>query len=662
MDNNQNQQSGSEYLKFDKRVLILSIRKHLLMIIISAMVATIGGFIFAKLFITDTWKVQSVMIRHKKNLDTKTNVPYLYTEMDYNTILQSVKTRRNLQSVINTLELYTTPDKLYGAINVSRGSRSNLINIKVEYKNRKNAVDIANTLADVYIQSYIDILNSSTDKIFRYYLKQDQIYQNKINDHEDRLYEFRSKNKILSLEKEIQNKYENLKILELDLINLQMVVSELATKILDISGRIEILPSKVEISSSVSGTKRKRLKNLQEQLAIFREKYTEKNPKIIKLINEIAQLEKTITETSDEEEIPDFITFGKNGLRQDLIFEKTQLENQLVASTQKIEKYTSKIEIIKTQLKILSPIEREYYSILNDLEISKEQLKKVKDRANEAKIAMESNLSDIEVLEKAEAPKYPLSSGRKLVALVFGFLAFAILSLYYALKELMDFSVKSPFDFTEVIKIKMLEEIPNKDNVSPQIFYSKMQILYGQLVGYLDQSKTSLVAIGKDSYATGATFIIQELAELALSQNKKILWIESVVDVDEDIMLHEMNRKLYDDKNRENNFYELTDKLHVAYFICDNDTFKKVLSKEQIKDFLANLDEYDFIFWEMFSVDYNLQLFNTIASSSDLLVFVARFKQSSRFKLSHAVRFLKKNCDVPIVGVLNNSVKPYFKE
>jgi len=254
-----------------------------------------------------------------------------------------------------------------------------------------------------------------------------------------------------------------------------------------------------------------------------------------------------------------------------------------------------------------------------------------------------------------------MSSGRKIFALVMGFLVFAGFVAYYGIKELIDFTVKSSYDFNEVIKIKMLEEIPNKDNVALPIFYSKMQILYGQLLSYLDQSKKAVVAIGKDSYATGATFIIQELAELALSQNKKVLWIESVLEPNEDILPYEINSNLYDNIAEKNNFYQLTDKLHVAYFICDELTFKKVLSKEQIDKFLGGLDDYDMIFWEMFSVDYNLQLFNTIVSSSDMLAFVARFRHSNRFKLSNAVKFLKQNNDVPIVGVLNNSVKPYFK-
>ncbi|MCK4957276.1 MAG: hypothetical protein KAS49_06535 [Candidatus Cloacimonetes bacterium] len=662
MDNRQNQQPENEYLKFDKRVLLISLNQKIFFIFGVAFIATILGFFFAKMIISDTWESQCVMIRHKKNLRSQTTVPYLYSEMDYNTILQSIKTRKNLQSVIDSLKLKLTPEQIYGTIKVTRRSRSNLVNVKAQHKDRRVAVDIANTLAEVFMQSYIEILNSSTNKIYQYYHNQKLLYNVKKEEIGNKLANFRSDNKILSLEKEIQNKYDNLKILELDLMNLQMLISSLSTKSEDIAARIEQLPEKVELSSIVSGSKEKQLKFLKNELEVLQKKYTDKNPKILKLKSEIKQLEQSLLKTSHEEQIPDSKTFGKNSLRESLILERTRYENELISSIKRISELENKIANIKEQLKVLSPIEREYYDIINEKETIQEHLMKVKDRENEAKIAMESNLSDFEILEPAIAPKYPISSGRKIVALVVGFLAFVGLIIFYSVKEFVDFSVKSKYDFSEVIKIKMLEEIPNKDNVPPSVFYSKMQILYGQLCGYLNSSKSSVIAIGKDTFATGATFIIQELAELALSQNKKIMWIESVSESNDEIAAFEINNRLYEENSDLPKIYELTDKLHISYFVCNETTFKKVLSKEKIDGFLAELSDYDLIFWEMFSVDYNLQLFNIIASSADLLAFVVRFRHSNRFKLLNAVKFLKENNDVPIVGVLNNSKKPYFKQ
>ncbi|MFO7895642.1 MAG: hypothetical protein R6U84_01735 [Candidatus Cloacimonadales bacterium] len=664
MDNN-NQTAAvqtNDYLKFDKRVLILSLAKKAPFIIIIALIATIIAFVLAKIAIDDTWQAQSVLIRHTKNLSSNTSVPYLYSEMDFDTILQSIKTRKNLQSVIDSLQLELTPPKMYGTINVSRGRRSNLINIRAKHQERETAVKIANNLAVVFIQSYVEIINSASGKIYDYYLQQIEIYQQKITQIEQELDQFQAEREILSLEKEVQNKYDNLKILELDMLNAQLLISELQTKISDISERIAGLPQTVELTATVSGTRESKLKNLQQELAILQQKYTERNPKILRLRDEIASLENLISTGAAEEKIPDSMTYGANTIRQSMILEKNRYENEMVATEKRVKDYHNKIALLKEELKVLSPIERQYYDIVSEQNTLQEMLTKVKERANEAKIAMESNLSDFEILEAAVAPKYPEASGRKIIALAAGFFAFLLLLIFFALKELLDFTVKSSYDFEQVLQIKCLEEIPNKENVANPVFYSKLQILFGQLLQSLPSAGTATIAVGKDRFSCGATFVIQELVMLALSQNKRVLWIESVSESDEEIAQYQINDQLYGKQTDAQAVYQLTDSFHIAYFISDEQTFTKVLSPGNVEKYLATQKGYDLIFWELFNVDYNLQLFKTIASASDLLTFVARFRHSDRFKLAKAVKFLKQNSSVQIVGVLNHSEKPYFKQ
>ncbi len=659
MELEQNQE-GNKLFKIDKKIFFITLRRKSIFIIATAFIVAIIGGIYAKFTIDHIWKAQCVLIRHKKNLSANTDVPYLYQEMDYNTILQSIKMRNNLQIVIDSLKLKTTPPKFYGTIEVNRGSRSNLINIRAKHEDRQTAVNIANLLGEVFIDSYINIINSSTQKIYNYYLEQKKVYDDKINKIEDELAEFRDQHKILSLEKEMQNKYDNLKILELDLINTRMNVSTLKTKIDDIKELIDKLPEKIELTSTVSATRKKQLKILKSDLALLRKKYTDKNPKIIKLQDEIKSLEKTINSESEEDVVPDRTTYGKNSLRESMILEKTQYENDLHASQEKIKEYEQKISSIKSQLKSLSPIEREYYDIQNEKKTTKSQLSRIKNRMSESKIAMESNLSDFEILELAVPPKYPEASGKKMIVLIFGFVTFLGLTVYFLASEFFDFSVKSKFDFKEVLQIKMLGEVPNKDSVPPPIFYSQTQILYGQLNSYLPKEK-AVVAVGKDRAETGASFIIQELVELLLTQDKKILWIESLKEKFADTEEYIINEYVYNNRNiAEPQKYKITDQLHKSYFICNDQTFKKIFDQEQIEKFIAEQKEYDLIFWELFDVNYNLQLFNTISSASDLLMFVARFRHSDKKQLATAVEFLKENNKIPILGILNDSRKPYF--
>lgn len=282
----------NDLLKFDKRILFITLKRKIIYVFIIAFIITLFAGLIAKFSIDDVWKSQTVLIRHKKNLSVKSDVPYLYQEMDYDTILQTIKMRNNLQKVIDSLKLDTTPERFYGAIDVSRGNRSNLINIRTINQNRKTAVQITNLLAEVFIESYVEILNSSSQKVYDYYLQQRGIYVSRLEAIEDSLENFRERHKLLSLEQETQNKYDNLKELELELMNAQMQLSTLKTRIEDIDSRITKLPEKVELTSTISATQERRLKELNSELDISKRKRNRKT--IESLYSRKSQNEKTL--------------------------------------------------------------------------------------------------------------------------------------------------------------------------------------------------------------------------------------------------------------------------------------------------------------------------------------------------------------------------------
>ncbi len=661
MEEIQTQESeGSDFLKFDKRVLLLSIKRKIIFILVVAFIATVVAGLYGKITIKPKWKSQCKLIRHSKNVSSKSDVPYLYQQLDFNTVLQSFKMRKNMEEVIDSLKLNTTPAKLSGSISVKKEGRSNLIKISATHKDRQTSAKIANKTAEIFMKNYIEILNSAVLKIYDYYLSQKGIYSNNLDEIKQQSEEFREKHKILSIEKETQNKYDNLKQMELELMSTEMNVTALGTKISDITERLKDMPDQVPLRTTVTTSNQKTLKMMRNQLSTLKEKYTDQNPKVIKLGNEIKTFEQELKKRGEEELIPDQITYGGSPLKESLTLEKAQYENELNSSVKKITEYKNKIAGIKQTLQYLSPLEREFFDIKNNESTTKDHLQKIENRLIEAKTAMDSNLSDFEIIETAVPPKYAEGTGIKVIAIGAGFLAFFGSLLFFAAREFLDFSIKSDFDIKQVLKIKMLGEIPNKDNVSESTFYSQFQIFLGQLNSMLPERKPVILGFGKDVPETGTSFIIEELIELLLSQNKKIIWIESIDESNEEIEKYIINDPLYQRKKSEN-VNVISDNLHKVYFLANENIFKKILEKEQLQTFFENFKSYDLIIWELFYVHYNLQLFSTIADATDLLTFVARFRHSNKTQLVNALEFLKENCKTPVAGVLNDIKKPYFK-
>ncbi|MDY6915689.1 MAG: hypothetical protein SVM86_05205, partial [Candidatus Cloacimonadota bacterium] len=167
---------------------------------------------------------------------------------------------------------------------------------------------------------------------------------------------------------------------------------------------------------------------------------------------------------------------------------------------------------------------------------------------------------------------------------------------------------------------------------------------------------------GNDKAETGKTFIIKEIIELLISRGKRVLWIESIYEEEEEIKDYIINKPLYEGSRiQKDNINIITEKLHKCYFLCDETIFRKVLEKQEIKSLLSQLFNYDVIIWELFEVHYYMQLFSTVASCTDLLVFVARFGDSGRDSLQNAINFFKENSNIPIAAILNDVEEVYAK-
>ena len=653
-------QAESNFFSFDKRILFLALRKKIGFIVLITFIISLLVAVWAKFTIKGEWKATCIIIRNSKNLSNKTDIPYLYQQFDLNTALESIATRKNLEEVIDSLSLDLNYRQLFRHISVKRGNKSNIIHLSATHLKRDIAVNIANTLANVVLKNYVEILNSSTKKIYQYYLSQREAYEVQLKEVQQKIQTFQENHAVISPETESQLKFEQLAELQLNYMQTKMTITALQTKISDIELRLQDLPERVPISYAITSTKEGKLREFQDELTILRKKYTENNPKIIKLKNKIAELKKEIATSSDQTILPDIVNYGEGPVRENLLVNKSQYENELASAKEQIKKVENNIENIKQELQSLTSLENQFYKIKSQENLIKNLLETIENRIVESKISMGSNISDFDILQPASPPENPEGTGKKALVLGIGILCFISLSVFYLGKEFLDFSVKSDFDFSTFLNLKLIGEIPSKDQIEAVIFYSQLQILFGQLNSILPQKKQLILTFGSDKIGCGKTFLAREILDLYLHQKKSILFIENCLNPDHEIEQYVINQSLYLE-NSEPSVLNITENLSKAYFHQTEDTLRSLLTKDKLDNFLRSLQQFDIIVWELFEFNFNMQLFSTIASSSDLLIFVTRFKISSREQLSNAVKFLRENTSINMAGILNDIRKPFFK-
>ena len=652
----------NDLLNFDKRSFLLALKQKIpAMLLIPFIVVVVAGAIL-KFAVSNEWRVKSVLLYQEKNVDKESQVPYLYQNFNFETILQSIAVRRNLEQVRENLDLNVSIQQMYSMLDVERGRESNFINILVTGEDPDQLVKIANNLGQVFIKNYSAMLNNSVYEMLEYYQLKQKEYENELENTREKIKTFNSNHNLASVDTEIENKYKQINNLEVKILDWQININTLETKIRDIETQLSKIPEKERLSYAIKSSDRKKLEQLKQELEVLRKQYTDKNPKVQKKLNQYEALKEQVAGKSDSDFVADEIVFGKSPLRTDLELELKQYQYELNSSRKALKDYQNSLKKMKDELDSLNVLQNPYNDLKRKEDLALRGLDLIENRIIESRLAIESNVDDFKIIEEAVKPNYPIGVSKKLILAVIGFFVFTGTIVFFAGKEFIDDSIKSKFDLEEILDLKFLGEVPDKDTINSNTYYSQVQILYGQFKKQMASNNSRIITFGSMERRTGKSFVIHELTDMIQEEDKNILWIDSTYKPEDDIEKYVINRELYSDSQSEAiepyNFDKGIDKL---YFHINESTIKNILKEERLQKFLNKLQEYDYVFWELFKSSDNMQLFTTLAEASDLLVLIARFDVSSRNVIKNALEFLEKNSNVPICGVLNDIPEPFFK-
>jgi polysaccharide biosynthesis transport protein len=656
--------SANSLFKFDKRILLITIKRKIIFIFAVSFITFILFGIYAKINKVERWTATAMLVKYDKRMTSNRNIPYLYQDMNANTIMESFYRRNNLVEMIDTLGLQISAEQLHGNIWIKRGNRANTYQVSAQHNNRELAVDMANAYSRIFIKNYNLMLNDPAKSTYEYYKGQLGQYDGQLQTVLKEIRQFQRDYNITSIETEVSRKNMLLNELELSILDAQTQVSNLEARIADIDEKLPLyseasVPIGYSVDQPIESRIYKKEKEIEQKLRI----YTSENPKIKKLYNELEQLKEEKLEWDKGNVVPSRINYGYDPVRRNLQTQRSNYANDLTGISENLSKYQQQIEDTRSSIRYLSGLNDEFQILRNREESIRRRGDDAENRMVEAKIANDSNIRDFEVIDEAIPPKFPEATRTKMVAMIGGLLAFLGLTVYYLLREFLDDTIKSDYDFNKVFNIKLMGEIPNKDSFPLEVYWSQIQIVFGQVNSVLRGKRQSFITIGNDRPGTGKSFLIREIHDLYMSRNKKVLWIETIEDSDVEIEPYIINKTLYEEEEftSENNVYELSKDQYKCYFLRDENSFVQVLDKSSLLDFLGKLKEFDVIIWELFEVPYNMQLFTTIASVSDLLLMVARFRYSNKENFQSIIDFLKDNLDIEVTGVLNDIQKPYFQ-
>ena len=644
-------------IKYIIKLLVL----WMIPITIISLITGVSSYLLISRYKAKVYMARTLLLRYEKGVARTSDVPYLYPEINLNTLLETVKLPQNLSEVIDKLGLDNTEKDLFDMIQVHPGNRSNTIHIFVYHNDPLMAATIANTISEVYIDAYSRIFNSAAQKMYEYYLSQRVLVRREVSEAESEMLRYREEMGLYMADEELKLKLKQLSDTELKLEDVRLKKRELISKVEDIKTRIEGMPDTVKISETMTSQREKELLFLEREMELMKQRYTDSHPEMIELRLKIQQVRSELASDSltDVRNLPDSETFAQNAIKQSMIIELNRMENELHAFDDQIAAYDEIMLNIREELRSLSSVQETYFNLRQKVESSRQLLDMVDNRISEARIARDANTHDLAILERAVPPVFPESTGRRLMGIVSTFGMAFICLLFVMSYAIFSPGVKVPSDLDSMPAVDIIGVLPRKKNSTLGTYFSTLQVVVNKIDQHVTKGKPTLISVSSLKHKEGKSTLIDDITDMKSSTGKKMLIIKRIRE-------SEYNRNIQVPANAVVNLasirddvierpkpVEISGNISRLYYIVDRNISKLNISAETIDNLIANYNEYDYIFFELFSPKRNLQVSSCIMRAADYNILITLYGKNGFSNIDKITRSAMEGSKRKVGTVIN---------
>ncbi len=513
-------------LLVEPRRIIAALHKNLINIIIGIVFFAGWGVYIAKKQEVKSWTATCKVIRYKKEVSRSTSIPYQFKDFNYKTALDTIRMRSNLLELIKKLDLNgSTPESLFSQFEIKRARSSDIVEISFTSSDRDIVAKVANTLSEIFIQSFYKTQNAAIERTYGYYKKNKEIKEKELQSVKQNIAIFLHENNLTSLKNALDSNYMLLRILKQQKLENQVRIESLKTSIKEIKNTLKKLPEEVKLRYEIRSANKKALELKEKELKRLQKVYAEAHPKIKLLKSEVKQLKDTIKVTKKVE--PDVLSYGQNPIKQEL---RIQLNKKKIAhkAAQNINHSLQiQIEHIEKSIVSLNSLNKHFEQLQRKKEEIKQQLEILTDRLYNIKISIGSSKEDFKILERAKRPEFPNPTHKKLIVILFTILGFILFVGFVTIREFLSGRIKTKFDLQKRFGITDTIELSQEKNLS-----SRSKQIFSFLANRIIAKPippAHIITLSTDIPPKIPSMISEMMLEHLIFQKAKILFIKASV-------------------------------------------------------------------------------------------------------------------------------------
>ena len=462
----QDQPTKTEYKPAQSRSLrdyvrIVLARKWIVLLIF---LASLGATFYYLKTATPVYQTQVVIMRERTEQIPSTIIG-IPLEREKESLSGHMELLESTSSIVEIKKLLKANYNLEFAGKFSLQGSDSIIRLTARAPTPELAQALANTTAEVYIQKIVAMKKSDLDKGVTFLEQQVELVSKQIEQSEKALNEFRNKKgitlvtssgglleKLSSMQNELSKIELDIELIKAQLQSVQVLIAE--KRQASLSSLATSLPPQIDAIQS-------RLINLQLQLDTMREKFTEEDPEVISVQQQIDTLQKRLevelTERLKKEGLTslDLLSEIQSLVQQSisLTVQLRGLELKAAQLTKRIAKYQEEHpELVATQVE-LTRLERQ-------ARVREQTYMMLLGKYEDLRLLKEMKTSGLNIITEAALPQSPISPQKKKL-LIFGLISGLVLGVGFAfLLEYLDDSIKLKEDVERYLALPVMGTIP----------------------------------------------------------------------------------------------------------------------------------------------------------------------------------------------------------
>ena len=502
-------------------------------LVISITLASTMLFLMIALSMPREWRATTTLITGSSQAAFQVSAarPFEPQNYDLQTFVDTIKLPSSLDETMQRTGISVMRRTLASAIAVWFDDDSKVFSIHVTWDEPKMAARIANIVTELFLENSARIRLGNTKERFDEYNAQLREAREDFQRINDALIAYAETNQIASLENQISALVRLITDTEANYnANIAKVEALRAAK-RRIDEQYEAEPEMIVTSSRYRSPFKQRLSDYQWELQEARTRYTEQNPKIIRLKGRIETLEQLITESGDE--VAPENVYEINPKRGELFLRKQQTDDQLEIAEAEANAQRETLDESRTRLSRLLAARAGWEELNSQSKDSARLVDSLAARLSEVRVAMQQVNSGFSILEDATPPDLPEPSLRKLVAAA-GIILGSAAALFVALLlELLDPLIRTARDAQNITRCRLIlefEEAPqsNDARIEPDAPTAPVATLFRRIANDL---KTALeprewkqLAITSAEPHAGRSLVASNLAA-ALGLQEQEAWV-----------------------------------------------------------------------------------------------------------------------------------------